>query len=304
MNPKYTSYTTKNSTKALLFQEHAKPKKKSKEKASRGVLIKNRNAFSSEKGSAFITPQSKSSSCRSKNNSKSKTKGNTSIANNDLLLKMSKYKKYQPPLKSRQNTTKKINNTAIGNECSAKNTMKFFPDKIDEKIGISEDIFKDENILLTEYPKENKLLFTPNVLKEKFSYDEWNKLKVNHESFNSSQSARNNKAEKGSLTIHSENPLQRKKNKHYFNSSLKKNSAISHNTYNMNQPFGNSSNYSSLSLTTPFNSKSSGINFSNENTSTTAATNYSNHLQINSTILKYMKILFGDHLENFDENGM
>ena len=246
---------------------------------------------------------------------------------NEKLLKMSKFKRYQPPIRkknkpklnsSSNNSTmiNKGNNTAIGNECLAsKNILTFLPDKIDTKLGLNEEIFNDENILLTDLNFDNQLGINPLFKDEKMSYEEWNLIK------------QQNKIEPIRKINLKKKPYSRFGNQNYLQiTNLPRNSYDNkfgtnfdthkafgtkirneerHKTLNASKneqkkiiktikdKISQSNNINQSSFSTNYNGDTSQITFHSDSKS---------QLDICNPIMQYLKKTAGDNFEKFDEN--
>lgn len=271
----------------------------------------------------------------SKNNSKKKTSTQRTSPShyntnyNETLLKMSKYKRYQPPIrknnKPRLNSSsnnssviKKINNTAIGNECLVnKKYFTFFPDKIDAKLGLNEEIFNDDNIMLTDMNIDKELKLNPLLKDEKLSYEEWNKVKKDKKnipirkinlkkkfntksttstSLNKSRNSYNNRiALKVDRNSSSNGALRSEERQKTLNTSKKDQKQI---IKTIKDKISNTNTtFSSINSTLTNNN----ILITDESNLRTIIQTPKNNQNTKCSVLQSLKSLFGDNFENFDE---
>ena len=250
---------------------------------------------------------------------------------------------------TKSSTLKEANKTVIGNEYEAKRKLiTFFPDEIDTKIGIDNNVFNNnDNIILPEF--DLKGCYSTFDENQTMNYEEWTKLQRNNNihvhlppfqkvslkktikinvnkkgtPFTSRDNSHNrNKYKQGNSSINNSNvhnntfikkktaissyemfttnakkctamsPIYKHKNK--IKQSIINNSDCYHNSgitsINSNSNNNTISCKTEVSVNNPFGSESNNKGKQNA--------------FVNSTIMSYMKILFGDNLEDFDENGM
>lgn len=294
------------------------------------------------------------------------TKISPSAVNPPGNTKQHKHKPFHFPVrkKTKSSTTKETNKTVIGNEYETKRKLfTFFPDEIDAKIGIDNNVFNNnnnDNIILPEF--ELKGCYTTFDENQTMNYEEWTKLQRNNihvhipplQKVSLKKTIKINVNKKGTPFTSRDSSLNKNKyklsnesnNRHKHNN----NNTVHNNTFVKKKTAVSSfemftSNAKKCSAMSPKYSnnkhkselKQSAVNnsdwcYNNNNTSNSGMMSInsncnSNNVQscktevnvhnpfasdckgkrnvfVNSTIMSYMKILFGDNLEDFDENGM
>ena len=276
-------------------------------------------------------PQTSKSNSKLKTNTQRSSPSHYNTNYNEQLLKMSKYKRYQPPIrktnKPRLNSSsnnssviKKINNTAIGNECIVnKKYFTFFPDKIDAKLGLNEEIFNDDNIMLTDMNLEKELQLNPFLKDEKLSYEEWNKVKKDKKSvpirkinlkkkFNV-KSSTSTSLNKSRNSYNNRIPIKVDRNSKASSSGIFR-SEERHNTLNTSKReqkqiiknikdkiSNNNTTISSINSTLTNNN----ILITDESNMRTLTQTPKEKTTVKCSVLQSLKGLFGDNFEHFDE---